>query len=63
MWAVCVQRTELLLPSRPLYEGKLFRDLFFQVLLYLAIIWIVATFFTIGLCSSRPWPKLRGKLN
>jgi hypothetical protein len=58
-----VQRTEPLLSSRPLYDGQLFRNLLLQVLLYLAIIWIVMTFFIVGLYSSRPpWPKLRGKL-
>jgi hypothetical protein len=52
MRTVSVQRTEPLLSSRPLYEGKLFRDLFFQVLLYLATIRIVVTFFIIGLYNS-----------
>jgi len=46
MW---VQHTKPLLFPRPFYGSKLFRDLLFQVLLYLAII-------------GRPWPKLGGKL-
>jgi hypothetical protein len=52
-----VQRTESLLSSRPLYEGNLFRNLFFQVHL---IVWIIIFF--IGLYSNRLRPKLRGKL-
>jgi hypothetical protein len=62
MRTVCVQLTKPLLSSWPFYEGKLVRDLFFQVLLYLTTIWIIMTFFIIGLHSSQLWPKFRGKL-
>lgn len=60
MRTVCVQRTKPLLSSRPFYEGKLVRDLFLQVLLYLTTIWIVMTLSILH--SSQLWPKFRGKL-
>jgi len=59
MW---VQHTKPLLFPRPLYGSKLFRNLLFQVFLYLATIGIGMTFAIIGLYSGRPWPKLGGKL-
>ena len=59
---MCMQHTKHLLFPRPLYGSKLFRNLLFQVLLYLAIICIGMTFAIVGLYSGRPWPKLGGKL-
>jgi hypothetical protein len=59
---MCMQHTKCLLFPRPLYGSKLFRNLLFQVLLYLATIRIDMTFAIVGLYSGRPWPKLGGKL-
>lgn len=52
MQAMWVQHTKPPLFPRPLYGSKLFRNLLFQVLLYLATICIGMTFVIIGLYSG-----------